>query len=80
MKSRKGVFADLSVARTKMAIRWALRLAAIAAAIALGVIVTNTGALASQLVLNSTGGAMTIGTDFVVSGAVVANRRCPDGC
>src|SRR5271166_932203 len=46
---------------------------AIALAVTLVVISAATGAFASQLVLNSTGGAMTIGTDFVVSGATVAN-------
>jgi hypothetical protein len=41
--------------------------------VALVAITTATGAFASQLVLNSTGGTMTIGTDFVLSGATVAN-------
>ena len=42
-------------------------------AAALVVISTASGAFASQLVLNSTGGAMSIGTDFVLTGATVAN-------
>ncbi len=46
---------------------------AIALTVALVAICMATGAFASQLVLNSTGGAMMIGTDFVLSGATVAN-------
>ncbi len=45
----------------------------IALAAALVVVSAAPGVFASQLVLNSTGGTMTIGTDFVVSGATVAN-------
>lgn len=46
---------------------------AIALAVVLVVISTVPRAFASQLVLNSTGGTMTIGTDFVLSGVTVAN-------
>jgi hypothetical protein len=46
---------------------------AIALAIALVVISAAPRSFASQLVLKSTGGAMNIGTDFVVTGATVAN-------
>ncbi len=46
---------------------------AIAVAIALVVISAASGASASQLVLTSSGGAMTIGTDFVLTGATVGN-------
>jgi hypothetical protein len=46
---------------------------AIALAIALVVISAAPRTYASQLVLNSTGGTMTIGTDFVLTGATVAN-------
>ena len=46
---------------------------AIAFAIALIVISAAPSSFASQLVLKSTGGAMTIGTDFVLTGATVAN-------
>jgi hypothetical protein len=42
-------------------------------AAALVVIAAASGAFASQLVLNSTGGSMSIGKDFVVTGAAVAN-------
>ena len=57
---------------------------AIAFAIALIVISAAPSSFASQLVLKSTGGAMTIGTDFVLTGATVANPAgaisidCPD--
>ncbi len=44
-----------------------------ALAVALVVISVVPRAFASQLVINSTGGTMTIGTDFVLSGATVAN-------
>ena len=46
---------------------------AIALAIALVVFSAAPSTFASQLVLKSTGGAMTIGTDFVLTGATVAN-------
>jgi hypothetical protein len=46
---------------------------AIALAIALVVISAASGAFASQLILSSSGGAMTIGTDFVLTGATVGN-------
>jgi NHL repeat/Abnormal spindle-like microcephaly-assoc'd, ASPM-SPD-2-Hydin len=49
------------------------RRAAIALVMALVATSAATGAFASQIVLNSTGGTMTIGTDFVLSGATVAN-------
>ena len=42
-------------------------------AAALAVISAASGAFASQLVLNSTGGAMSIGTEFVLTGATVAS-------
>ena len=48
------------------------RLALSVAAVFL-VICVATGAFASQLILNSTGGSMSIGTDVVISGATVAN-------
>src|SRR5579863_4201986 len=53
--------------------RLAWRRIAIAIAVALFVISPARGAFASQLILNSTGGAMTIGTDFVLTGATVAS-------
>ncbi len=49
------------------------RRAAMALTVALVAISLAQGAFASQLVIDSTGGAMTIGTDFVLSGATVAN-------
>jgi NHL repeat/Cep192 domain 4 len=51
----------------------AWRRIASALVVALLVISTAAGAFASQLVLNSTGGTMSIGSDFVVQGATVAN-------
>jgi len=52
-------------------LRW--RRIATALAVALLVISATRGAFASQLVLNSTGGTMALSTDFVLSGATVAN-------
>ena len=46
---------------------------AIAFTIALALALVANRAFASQMLLNSTGGSMTIGTDFVVTGATVAN-------
>ena len=50
-----------------------LRRTAMALVVALAVISAVPRAFASQLVISSTGGTMTIGTDFVLSGATVAN-------
>ena len=52
---------------------FALRQIVLSLATALAVISAASGAFASQLVLDSTGGAMSIGTDFVLTGATVAN-------
>jgi hypothetical protein len=70
------VVADLAPARVAqaiIAIGSLRRRTAMALAVALVVISVAPHAFAGQLVINSTGGTMTIGTDFVLSGATVAN-------
>src|SRR5258708_39137129 len=61
----------LSNRNIKLELAW--RRIAIATAVALFVLSATPSTFASQLVLNSTGGAMTIGTDFVLTGANVAS-------
>lgn len=62
-----------ALARPVITLRLPLRRIAVAVAVALVVICAAPGAFASQLVLNSTGGTMTLGTDFVLEGSTVTN-------
>ena len=63
--------ATLAKPATTPELRW--RWTAIALAVALLVISAASGVFASQLVLNSTGGTASLGSDFTLTGAAVSN-------
>ncbi len=73
MKNRSIVEAvPAALARPVITLELRWRRIAIALAVALVMISAAPGAFASQLVLKSTGGTMTLGTDFILDGSTVA--------
>ena len=74
MKNRSIVEAvPAALARPVIALGLGWRRIAVALAAVFIVISAATGAFASQLVLNSKGGTMTLGTDFVLEGSTIAS-------